>query len=215
MINTKKKVSIFFGNYDQVESVIRSGEVSFIKRTIEISHQDMPSLEFDGIDQNNLTCIAIEHLQDQDFVFENVSFENQTVDNTPQNKHSSKVFSKQQAIIEMFNNGWLDCKLIAKQLKVRPDLVYHTIRYYKFSKRIVPYEKYQCNKIDKVNIIKNYVKNGEYCVGNSIKAVKNDLQKKYDKKFGSRLIKKTFAGCGLSYSNWAYMSRKKFDGKGN
>ena len=64
MINTKKKVSMFFGNYDQVESVIRSGAVSFIKRTIEISHQDMPSLEFGDIDQNNLTCIAIEHLQD-------------------------------------------------------------------------------------------------------------------------------------------------------
>ena len=41
----------------------------------------------------------------------------------------------------------------------------------------------QYNKIDKAKIIKNYVKNNEYCVGNSIKAVKNDLQIKYNNKY--------------------------------
>ena len=215
MISTKKNISTFFGNYDQIESTIRSGQVSFLKRTIKVSHEDMPGLEFDDIDRNNLMFIAIEHLQDHEFEFDYTPFDNQATDSTPQDKHKYKVFSKQQAIVETFNNGCFDCRLIAKQLKVRPDLVYHTIRYYKFTKQIVPYEKYQCNKIDKVKIIKNYVKNNEYCVGNSIKAVKNDLRIKYNEKFGARLIKKTFASCGLSYSNWAYMPRKHFDGKGD
>ena len=215
MINTKKNISALFGNYDQIESTIRSGTVSFMKRKIKISHEDMESLEFDDIGQNNLMFIAIEHLQDHDFEFDYAPSENQNSVNTPQDKHRSKVLSKQQAIIEMFTNGCFDCRLIAKQLKVRPDLVYHTIRYYKFTKQIVPYEKYQCNKIDKAKIIKNYVKNNEYCVGNSIKAVKNDLQIKHNEKFSARLIKKTFAGCGLSYSNWAYMPRKHFEGKGD
>ena len=50
MINTKKKISPFFANYDQIESTIRTGTVSFMKRTIAITHQDMPKLEFDEID---------------------------------------------------------------------------------------------------------------------------------------------------------------------
>ena len=134
MINTKKPISIFFGNYNQIESTIRSGTVSFQKRWIKISHEDMPSLEFDEIDQNNLMFVAIKHLQDHDFEFDYSVCDNQTSDITPQDKHRSKVFDKQQAIVDMLENGLLSCKLIAKQLKVRLDLVYHTIRYYKFTK---------------------------------------------------------------------------------
>ena len=215
MINTKKRISHFFGTCDSVEQAIRSGAVNFNKRTVQISHQDMPELDFVNIDHKEMTIIAIKHLVDQGVEFKNFTIFDQTIDNTPQKKHSDKILKKQQAIVDMFNEGWIDCKLIAQNLKVRLELVYYTIKYYKFTNRIVAYEKYQCNKIDKVPIIKSYFKENPDCLGNSIKAIKSDLQTKHSTKFGTKLIKRTFSGIGLSYSNWAFMSRKNFDGTGD
>ena len=105
MINTKKKISEFFANYGQIESTIRSGTVNFNKRTIEICHQDMLDLNFEQVNQDDLIFVAIEHLKDQDFEFDYTPRVNHTSNDSPQDKHSSKVLGKQQAIVETFNNG--------------------------------------------------------------------------------------------------------------
>ena len=174
----------------------------------------MLELDLFNIDEKDITNIAIEHLNEYEVEFKNITACNQTIKKTPQEKHSNKILLKQQAIVGMFTDGWLNSKLIAQALKIRLEVVYHTIKYYKITKRIVPYENYQCNKIDKVPIIKNYFKENPNHVGNSILAIKKNLQIKYSTKFGSKLIKKTFSGNGLSYANWAYMPRKNFDGAG-
>jgi hypothetical protein len=62
MINTKKRISPFFGTCDSVEQAIRSGSIHFNKRTVQISHQDMPELEFVNIDDKEMSIIAINHL---------------------------------------------------------------------------------------------------------------------------------------------------------
>ena len=79
----------------------------------------------------------------------------------------------------------------------------------------MPYEKYKCNKIDKIPLIKNFFVGNPNCIGYSIKAIQNTLQNQHNTKFGVKLIKKTFLANGYSYANWAYMPRKHFDGKGN
>jgi len=62
MINTKKRISAFYGTCDSVEQAIRNGAVNFNKRTVQISHQDMPELDFVNIDDKEMSIIAINHL---------------------------------------------------------------------------------------------------------------------------------------------------------
>ena len=133
----------------------------------------------------------------------------------PQALHKEKVSKKQHEIIAVFLNDLSSGKDIAKKLRVSADLVYFTLKNYKITNSIVPYTKYKCTRIDKRPIIKQFFKENPESVGISSKAIQQKLQITHSRKFGLKLIKKTLLSIGMTYSNWAWMSRRSFSGKGN
>ena len=119
MINTKKRTTAFLGDVDSVESAVRANHVNFNKRVLKITHTDMPELDFEAIDGDDMHNIAVDHLIEVGVEFKDISGGQTTVRETPVEKHTNKVLEKQEAIVQMFDDGWLDCRLIAKILKVR------------------------------------------------------------------------------------------------
>lgn len=106
MINTKKRTSTFLGDAESIESAIRATHIIFNKRVLKITHTDMPELDFEAIDEDDMHNIAVDHLIQVGVEFNDMSGGEITVRETPVEKHTTKVLQKQQAIVQMFNDGW-------------------------------------------------------------------------------------------------------------
>ena len=125
---------------------------------MKIEHEELPEQECFEIEEHQLCDLATKHLLDLGVNFKDVNTDGVNIKKDPKQKHSEQVTKKQQAVVNLLTNGYKNCKSIASTLKLKEGLVYFTVKWYKATGHIVPYENYQCNKVDKVSLIKNFFK---------------------------------------------------------